>query len=61
MWSAFSTPRRCLIKDQHRGISGSFQMTATLDEVEANSCKPASPANLLSQVISLTGSGTVFP
>jgi len=45
----------------YRGISGSFQMTATLDEVEANSCKSASPASFLWQVISLTGSGTVSP
>jgi hypothetical protein len=45
----------------YRGISGSFQMTATLDEVEASSCKPASPASFLWQVISLTGSGTLSP
>jgi hypothetical protein len=45
----------------YRGISGSFQMTATLDEVEANSCKSASPGSFLWQVISLTGSGTVSP
>ena len=43
----------------YRGISGSFQLTITLDEVEASSCKPAAPANFLWQVISLTGAGTV--
>lgn len=42
----------------YQGISGSFQMTVTLDEVEANSCKPANPASFLWQVISMSGSGT---
>lgn len=42
----------------YQGISGSFQMTVTLDEVEANSCKPANPARFLWQVISMSGSGT---
>jgi hypothetical protein len=43
----------------YRGISGSFQITATLDEVEASSCRPASPANFLWQVLSLSGSGAI--
>jgi hypothetical protein len=45
----------------YQRISGSFQMTASLDEVEAHSCKKGSPANFLWQVISLSGSGTVIP
>jgi hypothetical protein len=43
----------------YRGISGSFQMTVTLNEVEASSCRPANPANFLWQVISMSGSGTI--
>lgn len=45
----------------YRSISGSFEMTATLNEVEANSCKSGSPAAFRWQVISLSGSGTVSP
>jgi hypothetical protein len=43
----------------YRGISGSFQMTVTLDEAEASFCRPAAPAGFRWQIISLTGPGTV--
>jgi hypothetical protein len=41
----------------YRGISGSFTMTGTLNEVEARPCHPA--AAFLWQIITLAGSGTV--
>ena len=41
----------------YRGISGSFTMTATLNEVEASPCHPT--VTFLWQMITLAGSGTV--
>jgi hypothetical protein len=41
----------------YRGISGSFTMTGTLNEVEARPCHPA--AAFLWQIITLAGPGTV--
>jgi hypothetical protein len=41
----------------YRGISGSFQVTATADEVHPRPCHPA--GGFLWQVIVLTGAGTV--
>jgi hypothetical protein len=43
----------------YQGISGSFKMTVTLNEVEAPSCKPGSPGNFVAQVISISGSGDI--
>ena len=43
----------------YRGIGGSFQLTITLNEVEAKSCRPATPASFRWQLITLAGSGTV--
>ena len=43
----------------YRGIGGSFHLTITLDEVEAKSCRHATPASFRQQIISLAGSGTV--
>jgi hypothetical protein len=42
----------------YRGISGSFPLTVTLDEVEAKPCQP-SPGAFRSQLITLAGTGTV--
>jgi len=33
----------------YQGIKGTFKMTATLNEVEASSCKAGSPANFTAQ------------
>jgi hypothetical protein len=43
----------------YRGISGSFQLTITLNEVEASSCKPANPAAFRWQSIVLAGLGNI--
>jgi len=45
-------------KGAYRGISGSFPVTITLNEVEAKPCKP-SPGGFRAQLITVAGSGTV--
>jgi hypothetical protein len=42
----------------YRGISGSFPVTITLNEVEARPCQP-SPGAFRAQLITVSGSGTV--
>jgi len=45
-------------KGAYRGISGSFPVTITLNEVEARPCQP-SPGAFRAQLITVSGSGTV--
>lgn len=42
----------------YRGITGSFPVTMTLNEVEARPCQP-SPGAFRAQLITVTGSGTI--
>ena len=42
----------------YRGISGSFPVTITLNEVEASPCRP-SPGAFRAQLITVAGSGTI--
>jgi len=43
----------------YRGIRGSFPVTLTLNEVEASPCQP-SPGAFRAQLITVTGSGTIW-
>jgi len=45
-------------KGAYRGISGSFPVTITLNEVEARPCQP-SPGAFRAQLITVAGTGTV--
>jgi len=43
----------------YRGIRGTLRLTVTLTEVEASTCRAGAPAAFRSQVIALTGAGTI--
>ena len=48
-----------IVAGSYRGISGTFRLTITLNEVEAGSCEPASPPAFRWQSIVLAGPGNV--